>query len=97
MSNYEKACYIVGRLQAIFLEMQALNTEKEELEAKIRELESRPVEVAVADNSKEIEELKAAVKELETKYYDIVERKAQSEREYNDAISIIKAEHELKK
>ena len=97
MSNYEKACYIVGRLQAIFLEVQTLNAEKEELEAKIRELESRPVEVAVADNSEEIEKLKEAVKEIETKYYDIVEQKAQSEREYNDAISIIKAEHELKK
>ena len=78
------------------LEVQALNTEKEELEAKIRELESRPVEVAVADNSEEIKELKAAAKEAENKYFAMIEKMSESDKEHADEVKRIKAEYEQK-
>ena len=80
------------------LEVQALNTEKEELEAKIRELESRPVEVAVAvaDNSEEIEKLKAAAKEAENKYFAMIEKMSESDKEHANEVKRIKAEYEQK-
>ena len=78
------------------LEVQALNAEKEELEAKVRELESRPVEVAVADNSEEIEELKAAAKEAENKYFAMIEKMSESDKEHANEVKRIKAEYEQK-
>lgn len=74
--------------------VQALNAEKEELEAKIRELENRPVEVAVADNSEEIEKLKEAAKEAENKYFAMIEKMSESDKEHADEVKRIKAEYE---
>lgn len=74
--------------------VQALNVEKEELEAKIRELENRPVEVAVADNSEEIEKLKEAAKEAENKYFAMIEKMSECDKEHADEVKRIKAEYE---
>lgn len=74
--------------------VQALNVEKEELEAKIKELENRPVEVAVADNSEEIEKLKEAAKEAENEYFAMIEKMSESDKEHADEVKRIKAEYE---
>lgn len=76
--------------------VQALNVEKEELEAKIKELENRPVEIAVADNSEEIKELKAAAKEAENKYFAMIEKMSESDKEHANEVKRIKAEYEQK-
>lgn len=88
------------------LEVQALNAEKEELEAKIRELESRPVEVAVQE-SHEAENLRKAMQKVDMDWaekYDKLEEEnlkktriiMQNNQEHSAEIERIKAEYEKK-
>ena len=57
-----------------------------ELETKIKELESRPVEVAVQDNSEELEQLRA---EYEQKLAEVA-----AENEYNEVLAMVRLARE---
>lgn len=59
-----------SRLSVMKTDKEMLETANEQLQSKIEELESRPIDIAVADNSQEIENMRQAMKICDKQWSD---------------------------
>lgn len=78
-----------GQLSIVRTDKEMLETRVGQLENEIRELEARPIEVAVTDNSREVENLKKAMQKVDLewgeKYGELEEQSIKERRELMQA------------
>ncbi len=78
-----------GQLSIVRTDKEMLEARVGQLENEIRELEARPIEVAVADNSREVENLKKAMQKVDLewgeKYGELEEQSIKERRELMQA------------
>lgn len=94
----KKAQQMIGNMSVLKTDKEMLTESVEQLKAKIKELEERPVEVAVSDNSEELEKLREEYEDkLLEKHGELMAQKQMTADNSKAAHEAIKEVEELKK
>lgn len=100
----EKALQEEQKSRDLTSELEALKRHRDELSRQLKELEERPIDVAVSDNSHEVENLKKAMDTIDKrwaeKYSELeentIKQKRELHEEYGEKIEKLTAEYEKK-